>query len=224
MKYHKIIMPVCAFFTAIALCSCAAENENADSENVSADTSNSELTCDTAPETAVSDTVSSQEDEYFRSLKDEYFRSLEDSEIDKEKIKQLNGEELKNVDFTDCSIGVFSAYSEKILEYLSAEDVESFIDCIAKAEIESEEFEPERRLGGERLMYQITLKTGEQIYIGSFYYGNSHDPLLIINMEHGYWCDKASIDKIRQYQRIAFNNFDKAAAEYAESVTANVVS
>lgn len=207
------------------ICDCYREFERRFYEKVKNAEKPSEVTTAQPPKAAVSDTVLSQEDEYFRSLKDEYFRSLEDSEIDKEKIKQLNSEELKNVDFTDCSIGVFSPYGEKILEYLSAEDVKSFIDCIAKAEIGTEEFEPKKSVGGGgSLMYQITLKTGEQIYIGAQYYGKSHDPMLIINREHGYWCDKASVDKITQYQSIAYNNFDKAAAEYAESVTANVVS
>ena len=196
MKFFKNLMPICALFTAFLLCSCTAEKKNTDGENsISTPNNNSETTLN---EEALSQIKAEKESQYLRSL--------DDLELDTEKIKETDGKALSSTDFTDCFVAVLSPYGEKILEYLSTEDTKSFIECITKAEISTEEYEVPQKTGGEHLRYQITLKTGEQIFIGT-----SNDDLLVINMEHGYLCDKESSDRIRNFYNESIKRFEEKA-------------
>ena len=209
MKFFKNLMPICALFTAFLLCSCTAEKKNTDGENsISTPNNNTESSVETTPKFPVSETTLNEEalSQIKAEKESQYLRSLDDLELDTEKIKETDGKALSSTDFTDCFVAVLSPYGEKILEYLSAEDTKSFIECITKAEISTEEYEVPQKTCGEHLRYQITLKTGEQIFIGT-----SNDDLLVINMEHGYLCDKESSDRIRNFYNESIKRFEEKA-------------
>ena len=214
-----------ALLISVSICSCTAETENGGGENnLSAPEIITKSTFDitesaisgTAQETSLNEeepeAVTSEEKDYW-----DYWAALEDNEYDKERMKHVNSEELKALDFSDCSVAALSAYHEKILEYLSEENRAGFIECIVHAEISSEEYEVPGINGGWT-DYQITLNTGEQIYIGVI------DDKLIINDECAYLCDRESLDIIEEYHRDAYLRFDSIAYNGDETISDTAVS
>lgn len=138
----------------------------------------------------------------------ELYRSLEDAGRNEEKIRQVTGEELKSVDFTDCSVAALDGYGIKIYERLSEEKVKEFTDCIAQAEISSEEYgEIPGFTGGSTSDFQITLNTGEQIYIGTVQTEDAD--IIIINDVHGFRCDKESLGRLREWHSEIYRRFEE---------------
>ena len=202
MKTFKKNMPLFMICAAVTLCSCSASEEPAYTASFS-ETYLSEK----EPASSSEITLSEEEADMSRAeVMADFYQALEDAETDEEKIKQVNGEELKSVDFTDCSVAALDSYGVKIYERLSEEGVKEFTDCIAGAKISAEEYgELPDRNGGSTSSFQITLSTGEQIYIGMTHTEDAD--IIIINDIHGFRCDKEGLDRLRELYREIYMRF-----------------
>lgn len=78
---------------------------------------------------------------------------------------EVNGSTLKDLDFTDCTVGVTESWGIKIIGYMPDEVKEKFVECIKNADISAEENNDYEILDGGCKIYEITLNTGEKLYI-----------------------------------------------------------
>ncbi|MBD5115958.1 MAG: hypothetical protein HDT48_00385 [Ruminococcaceae bacterium] len=204
MKIIKNIIPFCAILFAVVPCSCSVSENTVLSEATSEQQTISPFQIILA-ETAPSEEEAAQS----RGKKEtELYHSLENNDETGE-IKQVSGENLKLVDFTDCSIAALDKYGVKIYERLSDEKTKEFIDCIAEAEISSEEYGELPKFVGGSQTFQIVLNTSEIIYIDTLQFEDIR--LIIINGEHGYPCDDESLDQIRECYQDIYKRFVEKA-------------
>lgn len=211
MKIIKNIILFSALLFAVTLCSCSVSKEQ---ENTTLSETTTEQqtisSSQTTPQITLAEiTLSEEEAAQSRGKKEtELYHSLENNDETGE-IKQVSGENLKLVDFTDCSIAALDKYGVKIYERLSDEKTKEFIDCIAEAEISSEEYGELPKFVGGSQTFQIVLNTSEIIYIDTLQFEDIR--LIIINGEHGYPCDDESLDQIRECYQDIYKRFVEKA-------------
>ncbi len=158
----------------------------------------------------------------------ELYQALENVETDDEKIISMTPEELKAADFADCTAAVIDKYQQKIYERLTEEKTKEFAEWLTQTDISAEESNveyPDRNGGPPPCQIQITLNTGDVIFIGVFsirereegYIAGGDNDYIIINGEHSYQCDKETANKIRDYRSEAYTRFeDYVRASFAE--------
>lgn len=78
---------------------------------------------------------------------------------------EVSGSTIKALDFTDCTVGVTDNWGIRIVGYMSDEVTEKFVECIKNADISAEENKNGETMDGGCKIYEITLNTGEKLYI-----------------------------------------------------------
>lgn len=78
---------------------------------------------------------------------------------------EVSGSAIKALDFTDCTVGVTDNWGLRIVGYMSDEVAEKFVECIKNADISAEENKNYEISYAGCKVYEITLNTGEKLYI-----------------------------------------------------------
>lgn len=74
---------------------------------------------------------------------------------------------LQAYDLTDCTVGVYGYYSDKISCDLTAEETTEFVNCLQNAKVFPFEVKNiDGFSGGQENMYRISLKNGDVIELG----------------------------------------------------------
>lgn len=137
------------------------------------------------------------------SVLTEIYPALQDADVDYIRMKNVDSKELLELDYSDCTIAVLDRWGVKVVGYLSSDAVSEFIDCLNDAEIEHSGCEKMPKKTGAAFTYQITLKTGEQIYIDTAETedGENEENYILINGKSAYGCDRESAVRIESYYK-----------------------
>ena len=106
---------------------------------------------------------------------------------------EVSGSTLKDLDFTDCSVGVTDSWGTRIVGYMPDDVKEKFVECIKNADISNEENNDNEMAVGGCKIYAITLNTGEKLHI---------EPVvedLAINGVR-YPCDRETVNELYKFK------------------------
>lgn len=212
MKLGKLLK-VALLLTCLTfmLCACVGSNE----EDIIIITHKNEESTYYNEETSYNTTENILNNEEARQMRDKMFLELEDFQTEGETLRDVKGEELKDVDFSDCSIAVLSKYAVKIYERLSEENTKEFVDLLANVQIGAEENYKEWPLmtgGSDNRQFQITLKGGDRLYVGTLNSPDYHS-CIAINDDLVYECDDETAIRIEKFTYDAEQRFkDKVRA------------
>lgn len=148
--------------------------------------------------------ISTPNEEPDISVLTEIYPTLQDADVDYIRMKNVDAKELRELDYSDCTIAVLDRWGVKIVGYLTSDAVSEFIDCLSDAEIEHGGCEKLPKKTGAAITYQITLNTGEQVYIDTAETENGENDgnYILINGKSAYGCDKESAARIESYYKI----------------------
>lgn len=194
-KICNSFIKICALsVSALMLCSCAVY--------VSASKPLPPITEEEFP--IASEDVQSSEPDI--SGLTEIYPTLKDADVDYIRMKNVDAKGLRELDYSDCTIAVLDRWGVKVVGYLTSDAVTEFIGCLTNAEIDLDDCGKLPKKEGAAFTYQITLKTGEQIYIDTAEADEDEtetgSDFILINGKSAYGCDRESREQIGSYYRI----------------------
>lgn len=106
---------------------------------------------------------------------------------------EVSGSTIKALDFTDCTVGVTDNLGRRIVGYMPDEVTEKFVECIKNADISAEENNDYKLAFGGSSTYEITLNSGEKLYI---------EPLVKDLSINGvpYLCDEKTLKEMLSFK------------------------
>lgn len=99
---------------------------------------------------------------------------------------------LDSYDFTDCAIGVYTDYGDDVLEYLSENQRNEFLNILDKALLYGIGSSAYSNYSGSYKQYVIRLQSGDTLDISHI------GPYLVVNRK-GYLCNYVILDKLSYY-------------------------